>query len=116
MTKGITLFCQALALVCFAAIVSLNAQRPANAQLTATEVMIPLRDGVRLYAQVYAPTQPTEKLPILLLRTPYGIGALNPQRMAASLPELMSDGYIIVSQDIRGRFKSEGQFVMLRQP
>ena len=32
------------------------------------------------------------------------------------MPELAADGYIVVRQDIRGRFKSEGQFVMLRQP
>src|SRR5438132_4546468 len=116
MTKAITLFGRALALVCLAAVASLNAQQTANASLTGTEVMIPMRDGVRLYTQVYTPTQATEKLPILLLRTPYGTGAFNPQRIAASLPELTADGYIIVSQDIRGRFKSEGQFVMLRQP
>src|SRR2546430_1612590 len=116
MTKAITLFGRALALVCLAAVASLNAQQTANASLTGTEVMIPMRDGVRLYTQVYTPTQSAEKLPILLLRTPYGTGAFNPQRIATSLPELMADGYIIVSQDIRGRFKSEGQFVMLRQP
>ena len=78
--------------------------------------MIPMRDGVRLYTQVYAPATSTEKLPILLIRTPYGTGPLNPGRLASSLPELTADGYIIVSQDIRGRFKSEGTFVMLRQP
>jgi putative CocE/NonD family hydrolase len=75
-----------------------------------------MRDGVRLYTQVYVPNQATESLPILLLRTPYGTGPLAPDRIAAALPELMADGYIIVIQDIRGRFKSEGQFVMLRQP
>ena len=78
--------------------------------------MIPMRDGMRLYTQVYVPTQSAEKLPILLLRTPYGTGQLNPARIATSLPELTADGYIIVQQDIRGRFKSDGQFVMLRQP
>lgn len=78
--------------------------------------MIPMRDGVRLYSQIYAPAEASEKLPILLLRTPYGTGQLNAARMAASLPELMADGYIVVTQDIRGRFKSEGSFVMLRQP
>ncbi|MBK9706917.1 MAG: hypothetical protein IPO77_07945 [Acidobacteria bacterium] len=51
-----------------------------------------------------------------MLRTPYGAGPLNAQRIAAALPELTAEGYIIVSQDIRGRFNSEGQFVMLRQP
>ncbi len=116
MTKAIRLFAHSLALVCFAIAAFVNAQQPANAPLTGAEFMVPIRDGVRLYTQIYTPTQTSEKLPILFLRTPYGAGALNPQRIAAALPELMADGYIVVSQDIRGRFKSEGQFVMLRQP
>ena len=87
-----------------------------DAPLTATEAMIAMRDGARLYTQVYVPKQVTTPVPILLLRTPYGTGQLNPSRMAASIPELTADGYIVVVQDIRGRFKSEGTFVMLRQP
>src|SRR4030095_7334012 len=81
-----------------------------------TEIMHPMRDGGRPPTQVYVPTQSAERLPILLIRTPYGIGELNSARMAASLPHLAADGYIFVLQDIRGRFKSEGEFVMLRQP
>ena len=81
-----------------------------------TEAMIPMRDGVRLHTQVYTPTRATERLPILLLRTPYGIGDLNSEQLAAAIPELVADGYVFVRQDIRGRFKSEGEFVMLRQP
>jgi putative CocE/NonD family hydrolase len=80
------------------------------------EAMIPMRDGVRLYSQIYVPRDRKEALPFLLLRTPYGTGRLDSARMASSVPELAADGYIIVVQDIRGRFKSEGQFVMLRQP
>jgi putative CocE/NonD family hydrolase len=97
-------------------VTSYNAQQPPANSLAATDNMIPMRDGVRLYTQIYSPNRASEPLPILLLRTPYGTGALNAARMAASLPELTADGYIIVVQDIRGRFKSEGQFVMLRQP
>ncbi|MGA9773308.1 MAG: CocE/NonD family hydrolase [Blastocatellia bacterium] len=109
-------FCRALViLTCLTGVAQFRAQQPA-VSLTATENMILMRDGVRLYAQVYAPTQASEPLPILLLRTPYGTGPLDAARMAAALPELMADGYIIVVQDIRGRFKSEGKFVMLRQP
>jgi putative CocE/NonD family hydrolase len=81
-----------------------------------TEAMIPMRDGVRLYTQIDAPTNASEKLPILLLRTPYGLGELKADQVATGLSELSSDGFIIVRQDIRGRFKSEGEFVMLRQP
>jgi putative CocE/NonD family hydrolase len=113
----VTLCWRALVTLVFLAIVPpVDAQQPSNPSLTGTEAMIPMRDGVRLYSQVYAPNAASEKLPILLLRTPYGTGPLNPVRLAASLPELTADGYIIVTQDIRGRFKSEGQFVMLRQP
>jgi len=75
-----------------------------------------MRDGVRLYTQIFTLNQAAEPLPFLLLRTPYGTGQLDSARLTASLPELSAEGYIFVMQDIRGRFKSEGQFVMLRQP
>jgi putative CocE/NonD family hydrolase len=92
-----------------------NAQfKPAD--YTRTEAMIPMRDGVRLYTTIDAPVRATEKLPILLLRTPYGLGDIKPDQLATALTELSEGGYIFVRQDIRGRFKSEGEFVMLRQP
>jgi putative CocE/NonD family hydrolase len=82
---------------------------------TRHDEMIPMRDGVRLYTQVFVPNLP-EKLPFILNRTPYGVGNLDSARVHAALPGLAEEGYIFVLQDIRGRFKSEGQFVMLRQP
>ena len=87
-----------------------------NAQSTRTEAMIPMRDGVRLYTQIDAPANASGPLPILLLRTPYGLGNITPEQLATLLKELSEGGYIFVRQDIRGRFKSEGEFVMLRQP
>jgi putative CocE/NonD family hydrolase len=81
-----------------------------------TEAMIPMRDGVRLYTQIDAPANSSQPLPILLLRTPYGLGTATAEQVATLVSELSSDGYILVRQDIRGRFKSEGEFVMLRQP
>jgi len=117
MTKAITLFWRALiTLCCLAAVAPLNAQQPADSPYTRAEAMIPMRDGRRLYTQIFAPAQTAERFPFLLLRTPYGTGQFTPERLAASLPELAADGYIFVLQDIRGRFKSEGEFVMLRQP
>src|SRR6266545_2342162 len=116
MINAITFLARSLALVCLAVVAAVNAQQAPTAPLTGSEVMVPMRDGVRLYTQIYTPTQTAEKLPILFLRTPYGAGALNPQRIATALQEVTADGYIIVTQDIRGRFKSEGQFGMLRQP
>src|SRR5215204_4744790 len=103
------------ALALFAAFVSVPAQQP-EAPFTRTEEMIAMRDGVRLHTFIYVPTRNNEKLPILFLRTPYGTGDMSPAQLAGALSELTADGYIIVNQDIRGRFKSEGQFVMLRQP
>src|SRR5262249_9230020 len=115
-TRAINLFSRVwIVLACFTVTAPSKAQQPTDS-LKATESLIAMRDGVRLYTQIYVPAQATEPLPILLLRTPYGTCPLNAARIAAALPELMADGYIIVSQDIRGRFKSEGQFVMLRQP
>jgi putative CocE/NonD family hydrolase len=87
-----------------------------SADYARTEAMIPMRDGVRLYTQIDAPARATEQLPILILRTPYGLGDIKPEQIATLLTELSEDGYIIVRQDIRGRFKSQGEFVMLRQP
>jgi putative CocE/NonD family hydrolase len=108
------LACAALSFCLLAAVAP--AQQAPAAEYTGTEALVPMRDGARLYTQVYAPAKMTAPLPILFLRTPYGIGPLNPARIPALLPELARDGYIFVLQDIRGRFKSEGQFVMLRQP
>jgi len=96
---------------------TLSAQEPAapdNTQrYTKTNIMIPMRDGVRLNTDIYAPKDQTGPLPIIFARTPYGIdgaaGALN-----SGYRELADDGYIFVFQDLRGRFKSDGQFVMQR--
>src|SRR5262245_47636870 len=78
-----------------------------------TNAMIPMRDGVRMNTDVYAPKDQSGPLPFLMVRTPYGIdragGALN-----TGYKELADDGYIFVFQDTRGRYKSEGQFVMQR--
>ncbi len=114
MKKALTyLFLSVLALICVATFAPANAQQePFNR----TEAMIPMRDGVRLNTRIYAPIRTNEQFPFLLLRTPYGIGNSTPAQIAAALPELAAEGFIIVQQDIRGRFKSEGQFVMLRQP
>jgi putative CocE/NonD family hydrolase len=82
---------------------------------TFQEVMIPMRDGVRLQTVILAPQDVHGPLPILFTRSPYGV----PEK-ASSLTEsglfddLIADGYIFVTQNIRGRFKSEGTFVMQR--
>jgi putative CocE/NonD family hydrolase len=76
-----------------------------------TEVMIPMRDGVRLHTMILVPKVITEDLPIIMLRTPYGIAG-GERSLNGNL--LAQEGYIFAFQDLRGRYTSEGQFEMLR--
>lgn len=81
------------------------------------EYMIPMRDGVKLYTQVYTPKDKSQKYPILLFRTPYSVGDYGPAVNRAYLGpnELYGqEGFIFVYQDVRGKFKSEGEFVVMR--
>jgi putative CocE/NonD family hydrolase len=77
------------------------------------EAMIPARDGVGLHTLIYVPEGAAQPLPIMLTRTPYGIAGAA-RNLSGSYKELAEDGYIFAFQDIRGRFGSEGTFVMLR--
>ncbi len=79
-----------------------------------SEVMIPMRDGIKLHTIILKPADIATPLPFLVQRTPYGVDGTNRASFSGSRPELARDGYIYVAQDIRGRFKSEGQFVMSR--
>jgi putative CocE/NonD family hydrolase len=85
---------------------------------TRQDVMIPMRDGVLLHTAVLRPTDaaglPAEGLPFLLNRTPYGVDGASSESVNEDKPELAASGYIFVYQDIRGRYKSEGTFVMNR--
>ena len=78
------------------------------------EVMIPMRDGVKLHAIILKPADISTPLPFLLTRTPYGVDGTTRATFFDYRPELARAGYIYVAEDIRGRFKSEGEFVMMR--
>ena len=88
------------------------------------EVMIPMRDGVRLHTVIIVPRGLTAPAPIILTRTPYGADKATNQgsspRASMVLPiadeSLLEAGYIRVYQDIRGRFDSEGEWVMTLPP
>jgi hypothetical protein len=79
-----------------------------------SEVMIPMRDGVKLHAVILKPADIAGPLPFLIQRTPYGVDGTNRASFFGSRPELARDGYIYVAEDIRGRYKSEGEFIMSR--
>ena len=76
------------------------------------EVMIPVRDGVHLQTIILTPVNQSGPLPILFLRTPYGIPDKAPEKISPALQAFMKDGYIFVEQNLRGRFKSEGTFAL----
>jgi putative CocE/NonD family hydrolase len=81
------------------------------------ELSIPMRDGVRLFTSIYFPVDTTLIYPIILLRTPYGVGPYGAEairsRMAPSMLEARA-GYIFAYQDVRGCYRSEGDFVNVR--
>ncbi len=79
------------------------------------EVMVPMRDGVRLQTVILTPVSKKEPLPILLQRTPYGVPDKAPETIPPHFQELPEDGYIFVFQNLRGRFKSEGVFALSSQ-
>ncbi len=87
-------------------------QDPAKAY-DVREVMIPMRDGTKLHTMIHSPKDADGPLPIILNRTPYGI-ARSARRLQGAYRELAEDGYIFAFQDIRGRYRSEGSFVMIR--
>jgi uncharacterized protein len=80
-----------------------------------TEIMVPMRDGVRLNTHIFRPRGQNSDLPIILERTPYQ-APTSEAWATGKYKALAGDGYIFVFQDIRGRYKSEGQFVMQRSP
>ena len=106
------------ALCCHAAasVVQASAQNSEDTAsvFTKTDAMIPMRDGARLHTVIFVPREAQGPLPILLERTPYGARD-DEKSLRERYWHLIADGYIFAFQDIRGRFKSEGQFVMQRQ-
>jgi putative CocE/NonD family hydrolase len=91
--------------------------RPASAQsygvVVDRDVMIPMRDGARLATDVYRPARngapATGRFPVLMDRTPY-----NKDGSAATADYFVSNGYVVIAQDVRGRYRSEGRWRPIR--
>ncbi len=84
---------------------------------TKQEVLIPMRDGVKLFTAIYLPKDASHPHPILLQRTPYGAGPYGPEAYRRELgpsPLFAQEDYIVAYQDVRGRYMSEGTFVDAR--
>src|ERR1017187_5500517 len=88
--------------------------RAQSYEIAATkDVMIPMRDGIRLCTDIFRPARNSApgpgKFPIILERTPYGKGYI-----ADPANYFVTRGYVVVFQDVRGRYKSEGKWVAIR--
>ena len=89
-----------------------------RAHYTKREIMIPMRDGVRLYARVFLPDDTTGRHPIVMVRTPYGNAPYGADAFPRSLDHITAayarEHFIIVGEDVRGRWMSEGEFMDVR--
>ena len=84
---------------------------------TKYEHRIPMRDSVRLFTRVYLPKDDSQSWPIILTRTPYALkpyGAANYNDPVGTFRELARDKNILVTQDVRGRYGSEGEYMHVR--
>lgn len=86
---------------------------------TKEEVMITMRDGVKLFTCIYAPRDISEKHPVLMMRTPYsvspyGANIFSPRLYKTHWVNYLKENYILVLQDVRGAYMSEGTFVDVR--
>ncbi len=102
--------------------ISLQAQNADSTWLrehyTKKEVYIKMRDGVRLFTSVYMPKDTTQKHPFLLTRTPYSCAPYGEDKWKpywnSYVMAYLKEGFIMVTQDVRGRWMSEGTFVDVR--
>ena len=83
---------------------------------TKKEVMVQMRDSVSLYTSVYEPIRATDR-PVLIVRTPYSCapyGSGWKGDLTEYMQEFLRNNYIIVFQDVRGRYMSEGEYLNIR--
>ncbi len=85
---------------------------------TKIERQIPMRDGIKLFTSIYIPKDKSEKHPFLMTRTPYSCAPYGEKNFSALWYSYkmayLKENYIIVTQDVRGRYMSEGEFMDVR--
>ena len=85
-----------------------------RAHYTKFDYRIPMRDGVKLFTTVYVPKDNSQQYPILMQRTPYSVApyGIDNYRQSLGPSDIFTrDGFIVVYQDVRGRYLSEGTFI-----
>ena len=85
---------------------------------TKLEQYIPMRDGIKLFTAIYIPNDKSEKHPILMMRTPYSCAPygnnFSSRLWGGHWKYYARENYIMVVQDVRGRWMSEGEFIDVR--
>ena len=82
--------------------------KPKYSVIIEKNIMVPMPDGTKLATDVYRPRS-WDKFPVILVRTPYNKnGTLQPYKQLSEL--FASQGYLVIIQDVRGKYKSEGKF------
>ena len=113
--------------VCVAPLLALGQNSEDSAWIvtnyTKREVYIPMRDGVKLFTTIYEPKgqqngYPAGKHPILINRTPYSVGPYGETNFRtfwnSHYKQYLKENYIMVMQDVRGKYMSEGEFMDVR--
>ena len=88
-----------------------------KANYTKYEFQIPMRDGVKLFASVYAPKDDSQPWPIMFDRTPYSVSPYGVDNYKTTLGPsdlFPKEKFIFVYEDVRGKMMSEGKFVDMR--
>jgi putative CocE/NonD family hydrolase len=84
---------------------------------TKKEVRIKMRDGASLFTSIYSPKDTSKKYPIIMERTPYDCAPYGEDKFKRSIgpsETMMKEGYIVVYQDVRGRYMSDGLYDNMR--
>src|SRR3984893_1601336 len=104
-----------------AILTGLFAQTDSTIAYKKTSVMIPMRDGVKLFTVILTPVNAKAPSPFLIQRTPYGTNIPGPADTVLIIPKefnlynMAKESYIFIFQDIRGKYKSEGT-MQIHQP
>lgn len=110
-----------LSLVSIALFFDVYSQTDSVVNYKKTSVMMPMRDGVKLFTVIMAPANTSKSFPVLIERTPYGADIPIPDDTVVAFnidfpfADMARDGYIFAFQDIRGKYKSEGN-MQIHQP
>ena len=89
------------------------------ANYTKQETLIKMRDGVKLFTTIYSPKSTADKHPIIMMRTPYSCAPYGKDNFSSRIYathwiNYAKEEYIIVMQDVRGKYMSEGEFIDVR--